>query len=110
MVSEIKSNTNDLLVVAGRLDNTARLEGTVDTAAWRKIMRDLADAALSNLIAIYKELDADVKHCKVAPVEVVVTSGQLTGPAEYLVNAETRERIRVNETACGDTDKECFEV
>jgi len=56
MVSEIKSNTNDLLVVAGRLDNTARLEGTVDTAAWRKIMRDLAGDGQRKLIAIYKEL------------------------------------------------------
>jgi len=58
MVSKIKSNTNDLLVVAGRLDNTARLEGTVDAAAWRKIMRSLADQADINLDAICKELAA----------------------------------------------------
>jgi len=85
MVSEIKSNTNDLLVVAGRLYNTARLEGTVDAAAWRKIMRDLADQAHRNFVAIYKKLiDAEAEEVE-------------------------REHMISVETACGDTLKDSEE-
>jgi len=84
MVSEIKSNTNDLLVVAGRLDNTARLEGTVDAAAWRKVMLDLVGQAHRNFVAIYKKL----------------------------IDAEEveREHIMSAEAACGDTDREPVEA
>ncbi|HUV87513.1 MAG TPA: hypothetical protein VMX79_10425 [bacterium] len=86
MVSEIKSNTNDLLVVAGRLYGTAHLEGTVDTDAWRKVMRDLADQVHHDLIVIYKELDAT----EAEEVE--------------------REHMISVETACGDTDREYVEA
>ena len=69
MVSEIKSNTNDLLVVANRLDNTTCLEGTVDTAAWRKIMLDLAGRARCDLLAIYEKLAAAACGTAKGPIE-----------------------------------------
>jgi len=86
MVSNIKSNARDLLVVANRLDNTACLEGIVDIDAWRKVMHDLAGQAYHNIGTIYNELAAT--------------------EAEEL----EREDIMSAEAACGDTDKECFEV